>query len=187
MANINCTGCGKQHPRPGGSLCKHLKFNKEPGGSQDSGAAASPISGVDWSAILSTDELKNVPDRSDPSYLGLCEKTISELKQKLEEKNDLEKVRAAEDKISSLMAQLSVKPKTRQNSGAQPSHIAIPRSPGHSPPMLGESGSQWDNQDLGAAIFTRSVVEQGDSKEYLGKLRPESHLVPSKHYEAMNF
>lgn len=141
-----------------------------------------------WGISLSSDELANVPDRFDPMYLGLCEKTICELKQKLEEKNDLEKVQAAEDEISNLMAQLSVRPKSRSVSGPNANlHHNMQRSPSQSHTGPGDGGTQWGNQDGNGALFIRSVVEQGDSKDYLGKLRPEVHLVPPKHYEAMNF
>lgn len=101
-------------------MCKQLKFGKNLGitPQQVTGATASPSSGLDWSSILSPEELKDIPDRSDPSYLGLCEKTISELKQQLEQKNDLEKVRAAEDQISILMAQLQVNPRQVNLPGA---------------------------------------------------------------------
>lgn len=96
-------------------------------------------------------------------------------------------MQAAEDKITSLMSQLSVRPKSRYPSGIHPaglpmSQAGVPRSPGSG----GDSYAQWSNQDIGA-VFIRSVVEQGDSKEYLGKLCPEAHLIPSKHYESINF
>lgn len=176
-------------------MCKFLKFNKGHGNGvkvgssdQDLGAAANLSSGVDWSSILSAYELKDLPDRFDPMYLGLCEKTISELSQKLEEKNDREKVRTAEEKITSLMAQQSVRPKTRHQSGVQAGQPGMSRSPSLSPPpAFGEAGTQWGSQDLGGAIFTRSIVEHGDTKDYLGKLRPEAHLVPPKQYDQMNF
>lgn len=116
-------------------------------------------------------------------YLGLCEKTITELKQKLEDKKDLEKVCAAEDEITSLMNQLSVRPKTSHFSGPSPPHSGIPHSPG----KLRADGTPWTHHDASGAFFDRLVVEHGDSKDYLGKMRPESHLVPPKHYEAMNF
>lgn len=177
-------------------MCKQLKFGKMQTSTsqQDLGATASPSSKLDWSALLSADELKDLPDRDDPVYLGLCEKTISELKEKLEEKKELEKVQAAEDEISGLMAQLSMNSRPVNSSGDYSSGFrpsvyqsGMPKSPNTSHAAVGDVNPHWSNHDLAGPLFSRAVVERGDSKEYLGKMRPESHLVPPKPYESMNF
>lgn len=116
--NINCTGCGGVHPRPGGSMCKNLAFTRNIGRKYDStgtvrgGAAAGPNSKMGeaprWEAVLPPDELANVPLRTSDEYLAFCEKVIADLSHKLEASEEEEKVRNAERKISELMSQLQL-------------------------------------------------------------------------------
>lgn len=83
---IKCSGCGGRQERPGGSKCKHLRAGDyDLGTDSEEETPSYPNSGVAWSTLLSTEELANMPDRNSAEYLALCEKTVSELSQRLDD------------------------------------------------------------------------------------------------------
>lgn len=217
MSLINCTGCGGYHQRPGGSRCRNLHFtrNMDSGGQAqasnvgfDTGYAtgvAFPDSKVAWATILSPGELAAMPLREDPEYLSLCEDVIANLTKKLNKANEREKVARAEDQISGLMAQLDIGGGSqRRRSSPLPASASkqdIPSSPAvrptpsrgsNVPPTFVTSGVPDEpilsmNPLLGHGHFSRPIVDEHDSKEYLSKLRIENHLVPVKSYELVNY
>lgn len=167
--NINCTGCGGIHPLPGGSLCKNLLFSQYPGRKEDNtqGAMATDTNskmatatGINWAAILSSDELSTIPDRSSDDYMAFCEKMISELTQKVEASREESKILSAEQKICELMSQLHVSESSRERKLSHRDSLGGVVLPDTSP----EQPSQ-----LFSGQF-RNVVEPSDSKEYLCKL-----------------
>lgn len=195
MSNIQCSGCGGLHPRPGGSRCKHLKKGKivevdtESEFDSDDEAAANPDSIVAWSKLLSADEMAEIPDRADPSYMELCERTIADLTKQLESVTKSRKVEKAENRIAALMAKLKIDPLT--SSGENHIGAGAPdknRTPsrGRGDPCKGDY-YHGDSSSPSPPPGFKNVVEPNDTKEYLGRLRPEAHLVPVKIYEAMNY
>lgn len=60
---------------------------------------------IDWSTIVSPDELSTIPSREDHSYLGFCEKIISELTAKVAQSKEDSKELNAEAAIVDLMSQ----------------------------------------------------------------------------------
>lgn len=141
---------------------------------------------IQWSSIIPPDELTNIPTRDAPEYLGFCEKIISELTAKVESTKANDKVTSAENTIVDLMAELHISDSKHHASGKgvrRPSGSVFGgdlttnpiRSPGH------------DLSFTHHPPFLCQVIEESDGKEYISKLRPESHLVPSKTYEQMNY
>lgn len=112
MANIRCSGCGGLHPRPGRTRCRRLKGNileldNESEVDSDDEVPANPNSMVAWSSILSSEEAE-LPDRTDPSYMDLCERTITDLTKQLESSTQYQRVEKAESQIASLMSKLKI-------------------------------------------------------------------------------
>lgn len=184
MSLISCSGCGGQHSRPGGTYCKYLRAGKFKESEKLNMAAGGGVRGtnpisINWSTIVPPDELSSIPGRDDSSYLGFCEKIISELNAKVEESKENSKVLTAEATIIDLMSQLHI---TDSGAGHSP-------SPGDSR----RSGADLSRHFSMDAMSThrpsvlRQVVEVDDCKEYKSKLRPESHLIPAKTYEQMNY
>lgn len=218
MADINCTGCGGVHPRPGGSRCKNLKFGiqywkdsvaseNESEGQEDLGVS-DPNSKVAWDTILSPTELSTMPARTEDSYLPFCGKIIQDLNEKVEQMSSHARISEAEDKITELMQKLHLgSSRQRRRScppmgghqlsamGGQQVPATTLRSSRPGSQMVVGSQQPYDvsasRQGNGTQAFElgfpRNVVEPGDTKEYIGKLRPENHLVPQKTYENMNF
>lgn len=132
-----------------------------------------------WEAILPPDELTTVPLRTSDEYLGFCEKIITELTQKLEDSEEETKVREAEPKIGDLMSQLKLNESIRERKCSRR------ESRENDTGFLPDSGP--DPSCHGFTGSFRTVVEPTDSKDYLCKLRAESHLTPKKSYESMNY
>lgn len=133
--NINCTGCGGVHPRPGGSMCKNLATSLRIHGIKEdmTGAMAadtsSKMAGTPrWSAILPPDELSNVPDRTSDEYLAFCEKVITEVTQKVEASEEEGKVLVAKKKITELMTQLQLNESSRERGQSHAGEAILPVS-----------------------------------------------------------
>lgn len=94
----------------------------------------------------------------------------------------------AEKNICSLMAKLQVKNPTSQGAYGDTTSL---KSGGFSnpwPDATKENVSPSHRRgNRPVPPMLRAVVEEGDTKDYLGKLRPENHLVPIKSYESMNY
>lgn len=193
MSNIQCSGCGGVHPRPGGSRCRHLKEknivldSESELDSDDETGQANPNSLVAWSRLLSPEEMASIPDRSSPEYMDLCERTISDLTKQLEGAKKSLKVEKAESTIANLMSKLKINPEPARDlsTGAQGRSSGTPTC---------SRGNPWQGDyyhDVSSSPSPspghKNVIEPSDSKEYLGRLRPEAHLVPVKNYEAMNY
>lgn len=193
MSNIQCSGCGGLHPRPGGSRCRHMKekrINLEDSDlDSDDEVGANPNSIVAWSSILSKEEMAAMPPREDLSYMELCERTIADLTHQLESASQSQRVEKAENRIASLMAKLKI---GQQESGSE-GKLGAGMHDRNRTPTRGR-GDTWkgdyyygDCASPSPVPGFKNVVESSDTKEYLGRLRPESHLVPVKNYEAMNY
>lgn len=185
--NIHCTGCGGFHPRPGGSLCKNLAFTRSGRGEgsligatgTDTNSKMATIASLNWSAILPAEEMKTIPDRSSADYMAFCEKVISELQEKVEASEEESKILSAERKITELMSQLHVSDSTRSR------HLSRRDSRGGSGVLLPDSTPDHPSHFFDGPF--RTIVEPTDFKEYLCKLRVESHLTPKKSFESMNY
>lgn len=211
MLNVgNCVGGGPggYHARPGRMYCKHKKqekghifFTGEDVG--DRGELEtnpfSPVSpqSIPWAAIIPVEELPNMPDREDPSYVDFCERVITGLKQRLSEAIEKEKVSKAKQSIADLMNQLFLAEGPSQKVHTSANQSPAPQSPGmgraaakgsavdQSVPMQGASGSS-DHFNYNQVPVLR-VVEESDTKDYLSMLRPENHLMAKKSFENMNY
>lgn len=121
MSNIQCSGCGGVHPRPGGSRCHFMKEKvvslEDSDLDSDDEAAANPSSMVAWSSVLSPDKLSDMPSREDPAYMDLCEKTIADLTQQLEFASKSHRVEKAENRIAALMSKLKIGQQNKGNEG----------------------------------------------------------------------
>lgn len=185
--NIHCTGCGGIHPRPGGKYVQEfsLRRNQEKKYDSTMGATAAgtnskmATAGINWAAILPSDELATVPDRSSDDYMGFCEKVIGELSQKVRDSEEESKVLSAEKKITELMSQLELNESRREkklscrDSHGKPGAVLPDADTYHSGPFF-------------RGPF-RTIVEPTDGKDYLCKLRAESHLTPTKSFDSMNY
>lgn len=208
MGDINCTGYGGVHPRPGGSRCKNLRFGvqkeenivhsgEESDSDSDLGATSSN-SMVAWDAILSQEEISAMPERSEDSYLPFCEKIINDLQEKVTKMSEDKRVSDAEKKITGLMSQLNLgASKPRRKSCLPATGHQVPAT-GLTSPRYGLSGHSLHDISVSPGVsktqlhsshmgFPRAPVEPGDTKDYIGKLRPENHLVPLKTYDNMNY
>lgn len=152
MADINCTGCGGMHPRPGGSRCKNLKFGvrkeeitgntESDSSSEEDVGASNPDSRVAWELLLTKEEITAMPSRSEDGYLPFCENVISDLQGKLSKMSEQKRVSDAEDKISRLMSKLKLgqKPSRRKSCPPLGGHQS-PSMPAHSPTSAVRFGS----------------------------------------------
>lgn len=199
--SINCSGCGGYHPRPGGSRCKFsakkpmISLEYDSVVDSDDEVVANPSSQVAWSALLLKSELESLPDRTDPAYMDLCERTISDLSKQVEAMSNTQKVEKAESVIANLMSKLKLGPVDSSGDGAGdgPRDKAAARDKSMGTPSRGR-GDLWNGDmqrgaspNIGFSSGLKNVVEPDDNKEYLRKLRPESHLVPIKNHESMNY
>lgn len=97
-------------------------------------------------------------------------------------------MRKAENTIASLMSKLKLGPSdiTRDKPAAPHDRSDGTPSRGRGDPWNGDMYRGTTSPNAGPSPGLKNVVEPDDSKEYLGWLRPEAHLVPIKNYEVMN-